>query len=135
MTKQDIINKVKDLDLPKGSYIVFGSCILSALGIREADDIDLLVSQETYKKLKDAGWKELYKGPNDEPLTYDVFEAHDNWNFSSYKTTLKNLLVSAIEIESIPFASLEEVRKWKVSAGRPKDITDIKLIDEYILNN
>jgi hypothetical protein len=35
-------------------------------------------------------------------------------------------------IDGIPFASLEEVRKWKIASGRPKDIADIKLIDEYL---
>src|SRR3972149_5367312 len=117
MTKEDIINKVKILDLPKGSYIVFGSCPLAVLGIREANDIDLLVSQEIYEKLKKDGWEEIDKGPNDKPLVQDVFEAHNNWNFSSYKPTLKDLL--------------ENVRKWKVASGRPKDVNDIKMIDNY----
>ncbi|KKR31752.1 MAG: hypothetical protein UT65_C0018G0006 [Parcubacteria group bacterium GW2011_GWF2_39_8b] len=131
MTKEDIINKVKILDLPKGSYIVFGSCPLAVLGIREANDIDLLVSQEIYEKLKKDGWEEIDKGPNDKPLVQDVFEAHNNWNFSSYKPTLKDLLVNAMEVDGITFASLEDVRKWKVASGRPKDVNDIKMIDNY----
>jgi len=105
---------------------------MAAAGIREASDIDMLVSKELFKNLEDVGWQFLDKGKKDKPLTYDVFEAHPNWNFSSYSPTLKQLLASASIIDSIPFASLDEVRKWKVSSGRPKDLVDIQLIDAYL---
>ena len=133
MKKEEIIAKVKTLNLPKGSYVVFGSCPLSAVDIREANDIDLLVSREVFTKLRQIGWQELHKSSNDIPLTHDVFEAHDNWDFSSYSPTLDQLLVNAMVIDGVAFASLEEVRKWKIASGRPKDIADIKLIDEYLL--
>ena len=134
MNKEEIIQKIKALNLPKNSYIVFGSCPLAAVGIREANDIDLLVSEEVFAELKEDGWRELDKGLNDIPLTHDVFEAHQkNWSFSSRNPTLKELLANAMTIDDIPFASLEEVRIWKVTSGRTKDIEDIKLIDEYLM--
>lgn len=129
MNKEEIIAKVKTLNLPKNSYVVFGSCPLAAAGLREANDIDLFVSKEVLVKLKESGWQELYKSENDKPLVFDVFEAHDNWNFSSYSPTLEHLLSSATIIEEVPFVSLEEVRKWKISSGRPKDLTDVELIE------
>jgi hypothetical protein len=132
MTKDEIVAKVKELDLPKGSYVVFGSCPMAAAGIREASDIDMLVSEELFKKLEEAGWQVLDKGPADKPLTYGVFEAHKSWDFSPYSPTLKHLLATATLIDGIPFASLHEVRKWKVSSGRPKDLIDIKLIDQHL---
>ena len=132
MLKSEIVAKVKALALPKNSYVVFGSCPLAAAGIREANDIDLLVSEEIFKKLRVAGWEELQKSSNDKPLVHDVFEAHDNWNFNSYKPTLAHLLSDATVIDDVPFASLAEVRKWKVSSGRPKDLADIKLIDAHL---
>jgi hypothetical protein len=132
MTKKDIISKMKSLNLPKNSYVVFGSGPLGVAGIREVNDIDLLVSKEIYEKLQKSGWKKIHKGPNDEPIVYDVFEAHDNWNFSSYKPTLDDLLINATEVDGILFASLIDVQKWKTSSGRPKDIIDLKLIKRYI---
>ena len=131
MQKEEIISKIKTLNLAKDSYILFGSCPLAALGIREAQDIDLLVSKEVFEKLKERGWRELYKNPNDTPLVYDVFEVHENWNFSSYNPTLEHLLSSAIIVDDTPFASLEEVKKWKMASARPKDLDDIKLIENY----
>ena len=132
MTRQDIIDAVKTLDLPKGSYIVFGSCPLAVAGIREAGDIDMLVTEKLTDDLKKAGWKQVNKGANDKPYTRGVFEAHSSWDFSSYSPALDHLLKSATFIDGIPFASLAEVRKWKMASGRPKDLDDIKLIDRYL---
>lgn len=129
MKKEEILQKVKMLNIPKDSFVVFGSSPLAIAGLREAQDIDLLVSEDVFSKLRESGWRQIVKSINDKPLTHDVFEVHDQWNFSSYQPTLKQLLSSATIVEGVPFASLEEVRKWKVSSGRPKDLVDIKLID------
>ncbi len=134
MTKKEVISKVKSLNLPKNSYVGFGSGPLAAAGIRDANDIDLLVSKEIYEKFKKSGWKILYKGPKDTPLVFDVFEAHKNWNFSEYKPTLQDLLNNAIEVDGVTFASIADVRKWKVASGRPKHMNDVGLIDSYIKN-
>jgi hypothetical protein len=135
MKKDEIIAKVKSLKFPKGSYVVYGSAPFAILGIREVNDIDLFVSEELYQELVIKGWKKIYKGPKDEPMTYDIYEAHNTWEFSPYSPTLPELLSRSFEIGGIPFASLEDVRLWKESSGRPKDITDLKLIDDYLSAN
>ncbi len=135
MTGKDIIAKTKELNLTSGSYIIFGSCPMALANIRESQDIDMLVTKKVFADLKKAGWATVDKGKNDKPLTKGVFEAHENWNFSSYKPTLEQLLATATFVEDIPFASLEEVKKWKVSSGRPKDLVDIKLINDYLAQN
>jgi hypothetical protein len=132
MTTKDIITKVQTLNLPKGSYIVFGSCPMALAGIRESSDIDMLVTEEVFNLLEKAGWQTINKGMNDNPLAFEDFEAHKNWNFSSYQPTLDQLLRTATVTENIPFASLAEVKKWKQSSGRPKDLVDIALIDNYL---
>ncbi|HZE87628.1 MAG TPA: hypothetical protein VE090_05510, partial [Methylomirabilota bacterium] len=131
MNKQEVINKMKSLNLPKGSYIVYGSAPFVIHGIREVNDIDMYVTKEIFEDLKKKGWKKVYKGLKDEPLTYDIFEAHDTWEFSPYSPTLPDLLSRATEVEGITFASLIDVKKWKQGSGRPKDIVDLKLIDDY----
>lgn len=133
MTKKEIIAKMKKLNLPKDSYVVFGSGPLAAAGIRETNDIDLLVSSDVLKQLNKKGWKELVKDVNDKPLVFEDFEAHDTWDFSPYAPTLNELLKTATEVDGIKFASLDEVRKWKVASGRQKDLNDIKLIDKYLI--
>ncbi len=120
------------MNWPEGSYVVFGSGPMAVAGIRESSDIDLLVSDELAKQLKADGWQEIEKTPNDKPLVQGDFEAHKSWEFSSYKPTLEHLLSTATVIDGVPFASLQEVRKWKTASARPKDLTDIKLIDNYL---
>ena len=132
MTGDEIIAKVNEQNFPEGSYIIFGSCPMAILGIRESNDIDMLVSEELHKELKEKGWKKIIKSPKDHPLTFDVFEAHDHWNFSSYNPTLEELLSRAIEVKGVMFASIEDVKKWKASSGRDKDFIDIDLIDSYL---
>lgn len=135
MTKQEIIDEVKALNLPKNSYVVFGSCPLAALGIREANDIDMMVTPEVLEELKKAGWRQVDKGKDDAPFVHGVFEAHTNWDFSTYSPTLEYLLAGAMVVDDIPFASLDEVRKWKAATVRPKDMVDVNLIDEYLASH
>lgn len=132
MTGREIIAEVKKLGLPSGSFVVFGSCPLAVAGIREANDVDLLVSPEVLESLKKAGWKQVNKGKDDKPYTYGVFEAHSSWNFASYQPTLKQLLKTADIVDGVPFASLQEVRAWKESSGRPKDLVDIAKLDAFL---
>jgi|GEM_PF-426290 len=132
MTGAEIVERVKELRLPEGSYVVFGSGPLAAANIREARDVDLLVSKEVLNNLKEAGWQKIVKAPGDEPYIQGVFEAHDNWDFSSYSPTFGQLLETATIIDDVPFASLEEVRKWKVASGGPKHMVDVALIDLFL---
>lgn len=135
MTKQEIIEHVRALRLPEGSYVVFGSCPLAAAGIREAGDIDLLVSSKVLDQFIRAGWKQVDKGPKDKPYTNGLFEAHANWDFSPYAPTLAHLLQSADIFDGVPFASLQEVRKWKAASDGAKHEADVRLIDAYLAGN
>ncbi|MDP3741387.1 MAG: hypothetical protein Q8R08_03630 [bacterium] len=95
MTKEDIVYKVKTLNFPKDSYVVFGGSPLALVGIREANDIDLLVSPEVYSQLKKAGWQEVRKSENDIPLVRDVL-----------KLTKIGILVCTVQRSSIYYQAL-----------------------------
>ncbi len=131
MTAPEIVQRVKALKFPPGSYVVYGSCPMAIAGIREARDIDLLVTPELLKQLAKQGWKLTIKAPNDTPLVHDVFEAHDHWLFSAYSPSLEQLLSTATEVDGVPFASLEEVLKWKLASTHPKFAKDAELIRNY----
>ncbi len=131
MTGKEIITKVKALNLPKHSYVVFGSGPLAATGIREAGDIDMYVTQDVLDSFIKSGWKQVHKGPGDEPYTYEDYEAHANWSFSPYAPTLQHLLKTAIIVDGVSFASLEEVRRWKLESGGEKHLADVARIDAY----
>ena len=130
----EIIEKVKSLGLPPDSYVVFGAGPLAAAGLREASDIDMYVTPEVIEMKKKEGWKFLDKGGKDKPLTHDVFEMHTNWDFGhGYNPLFDELMSRAQVIDGVTFASLTDVRTWKVACNRPKDLEDIVMIDNYLL--
>jgi hypothetical protein len=137
MTRDEIIGAVKELRLPKGKYVVYGSGPLAAAEIREARGVDLLVTTKLRNRLHFEGWKKVKRSEQDEldtqdkPVTYDVFEATDNWDAGPYSPTLEQLLNTAMYVDGVPFASLEEVRNWKVASGGAKHIADVRMIDWY----
>lgn len=132
MTRQEIIDKVNMLSLPQGSYVVFGSGPMAAVGIREAGDVDLYVTEGVLRGFVKQGWKQIIKGPKDAPYASGGYEAHANWDFSPYNPTLSQLLKTVVVLDGVSFASLEEVRKWKIASGGSKHLADVELIDNYL---
>lgn len=130
MNLDDIVETVKALGLPEGSYIIYGSGPLVLHKIREVNDVDMLVTRELKAELKSSGWEQVNKGPNDNPVTNGIVEAHDSWSFCDYSPTLTGLLSRADIYDGVAFASLEDVLKWKLaspaSAKNLKDIESIK---------
>ena len=118
--------KIQHIGLPEGSYVVVGSGILNALGIRESNDIDLVVSGDVYNVLDAKGW-EHGTWSDQEVLRYDVFEAGQYW----YGKLVGDLLKTAQVVDGVAYLSLDDVYEWKKKLGRPKDIKDLALIDEF----
>lgn len=121
-----IPTKLKELNLEAGSYIVVGSGILGALGIRESGDIDLIVSQEVYDRFEADGWGHG-QWSDHIVLQQDVFDLGRIW----YGKSVADLLVNAQYVEYVPYLSLEDVYEWKKNLGREKDLRDLKLIEDY----
>ena len=131
MSLSEFIQKIKKLSLPENSYVVFGSGPLLLRGIRGCDDIDLLVSEEIYEKLKLGGWAEKTHCTEKNVLVNGIYEVGKDWVFGNYNPALGKLLATADRFEGVPFANLEEVLKWKTAYGRKKDHKDIMLIRKY----
>jgi 8-oxo-dGTP diphosphatase len=130
----NIIQKIKELNLPNDQYVVIGSGTMDVLGIREARDIDISVTRELFGKLqKSLEWEE-YEKYGRIFLKKDIFEINDQLNWDNYNTTTEEAISSAITIEDIPFMNLGELIKFKTALGREKDFNDIKLINKYLNN-
>lgn len=128
----NIIEKIKELNLPKDQYVVIGSGTMAILGIKEANDIDISVTEELFDKLKETGeWEEFekYRRPF---LKKDVFDINKSLGWEKYSTTIEEANKSALFIDNIPFMNLDELIKFKIAMGREKDIKDVELIKEYI---
>ena len=109
----NIKQQLKKQNLPKGSYIVTGSGILSALGIRESADIDLVVSSSVL--------------PLFSSETSGLFEPNTDW----FGKTLDDLLPNACYIDGIPYLSLKGVVEYKARLAREKDKNDLALINKF----
>lgn len=132
MNRREVVEKVKALGLPMGSYVVFGSGPLAAAGIRETQDIDLLVNSRLYTHLQERGWQEKIGINGERMLEHGDFEASSSWKFGPYYPHFSDLYTAADIVDGIPFVNMHEVRTWKLNFSRPKDRRDIELIDRYM---
>jgi predicted nucleotidyltransferase len=131
----DYVSRVKKLNLPDGQFMVCGSAILDVLGIRKAQDVDILVSPELFEKLeKENGWQRHHKYTTTLEHPEGVSGAKQTLDFMRENYSLKEALPKATIIEGIPFMNLDMLINAKTQLGREKDIEDIKLIKKYLEN-
>lgn len=129
----ELISRIKKFDLPEGQYMVTGSAILQLLGIRTAQDIDLLVSPELFTELREKrGWHVHPKYATSLDNAENTGGAKQSLDFMKQNYTLKEALSLAYWYENIPFMSLELLLDAKTQLGREKDLKDIQLIKEYL---
>lgn len=129
----DIFAEARKLKLPPGEYVVIGSGVLAAHGIREANDLDLVASASLYALLREEpGWEEVsIRGTSTKLLRGDV-EVVSDLVYDDYRPRTEDLIRSAEVINGIPFLPLLELRAFKQALGREKDLRDIELIDSYL---
>jgi len=128
------IEELKALNLPAGQYAIFGSGPLAIRNLRDAGDIDLVVTQELWDKLAQKyplTKKETIKGPVTS-INIGHLEIYRDWLNLTPK--VKEMIDTADIINDLPFVKLEYVIEWKTFMGRDKDKNDLKLIEEYLKN-
>ncbi len=125
------------LNLSSDDYIIMGSGVMFALGLRplsDLRDLDLFVSPSTWERVKglseniyDERWSchHLY-------LFDQLIEMWNCWGMQDY--TFQELHDRAIVIGSYPFLSIEDTLDWKKKMGRDKDAIHVKMIEEYLKN-
>jgi hypothetical protein len=132
----DIFNEIKRLAFPFGEYVVVGSGIMTALGIKQSHDIDIVVTESLFEKCKESGWEvmpwtyphrigEIYLKRGNIELYLDV-------NCGDCNPTTDELINEAIVINEVPFISLERLLQFKKAYGREKHLNDALLIEQYL---
>lgn len=133
-----IFERVRELNLPFGQYVVIGGA-MEAHGIRPARDVDIVVNDELFEELKRRGWKRKW-------LFFKLLgifrckvlidgkgaEAFSNYKYKKYVPDTDDLIKNAEMIEGLPFLPLTELMKFKKELARKKDLRDINLITEYL---
>lgn len=131
----NIFEEVRKLDLPSGEYLVLGSGILGALGIRDVRDIDLLVSARLFDELKNNGWEygevEI-EGRMRKKLSKGYIEVYEDFWYGKENPETMQMIADAQMMDGVPFLPLHKLLEIKRSFSREKDVKDIKLIEEYL---
>ena len=130
ISNKKLFQKVKELDLPLGRYALFGSAPMGVRGLKECQDIDIIVNKELWDKFsKKLEWeKKKSIDSGSEYLQNNDIELWKDWKAGARVWDIENLISEAEIIDDLPFVKLERVLEWKKSNGRNKDIKDLKII-------
>ncbi len=128
----DIFKKLKELNFPSGEYVVVGSGALAARDLREANDLDIVVTRKLFTLLRDSGsYKEVAKH-NMMFLQADDVEIIPQLDWDAYQTVVEEAIKTADIINGFPFLNIPETIKFKTALGREKDFQDIKLLQDFL---
>ena len=127
-----LLEKVKELNIPKGEYAVLGSGPIAVRGLRDSKDIDLIVTEKIFDQYKEKQeWKLKEKYDN----KYLEKESIELWNkIGPGKWDIRKLIDRAETIKGLPFVNMKDFMEWKSSAGRKKDARDLKTAKKYLQN-
>jgi hypothetical protein len=126
----NIRQEISELGLPEDSYLVVGSSVLAALGLRDPYDIDMIVTDEVFKMLSERGWQQ-HQAVDQILLRQGNFDIGTIW--SGMK--IEDLQDTAMVIDGLPCISLQHLKAWKVRRGTEKDRLDVELIDNYLMTH
>lgn len=129
----NVIEEIKKLDLPVDHYVVIGGSSLAVRGIRETEDIDLVVSKDLLEEYKQKeGWRihprlDTTKEPG---LTNGLVEMYPDIGYG-VEYSFEEMRDKADIVEGVPVASLEDIVRIKQVYKREKDLRDIELIKKF----
>lgn len=135
----DVFTELDRLNLPHGQYVVVGSGIMAAKGIRPVNDLDIVVTPavfEIFKELK--GWellpwtKEGIEGK--EWLRNGEVEIYEQLSRKEGSLSVEDLLKDSEIINGVPFITLDKLVEFKRAYGRAKDFEDVCTIENYLLS-
>lgn len=134
-SSMNVFTEVTNLQLPPEDFLVLGSGIMGALGIRPIGDLDLLVTPEVFERLRNEGWKYELVTINDrqrEKISKDKTEAFKDFWWKNSQLEIRLGTIEPQVIQGIRFLPLSVLREVKLAMGREKDLEDIVLIDNYL---
>lgn len=123
-------NWLKDFDLDKDKFAVFGSGPLYLRGIIDKiTDIDLIVRTQNWYEVSNIGRLNMVNWIENIVIsdTLEIWKQRRPWDWD-----IDKLIDTADVFDGIRFVSLGNVLKWKMLYNRDKDKIHIKLIQKYL---
>lgn len=123
MNKNDIINRLEDLNFDKNGYWVLAGSAMVLHGIRpETHDIDMGCTKEFADELETEGYPTTVMPDGTRRITYaEDVEIFEDWIFDR-----------VVFVDEIPVISLDGLLEMKRSLGREKDMRDVQMIEEFL---
>lgn len=130
-------NILEEININSDNGIIIGSGVLQALKIRDSKDIDIVVDEDTYKKLKDSNNFKTEIVYGQEVLKNEIFEIGREWFVLGKPYKFEDLKEPSTIIDDVRYITLDFLyqvkQSWiKQEKPRQKDIDDVKLIELYI---
>ena len=133
MTKKfkTLLEEFRKLNLPDKKYAIYGSGPLAVREIRKAKDLDVVVSNDLYEKLKEKYFTDPKKWGR---IKIGEIEIYPPWCWEPEikALELEKIIKRAELIEGLRFVRLDDLIKCKKKMGRLKDSKDINLVKEYL---
>lgn len=126
----NLFQRVRELHLPVGKYALFGSTPLGVRGLRNCNDVDIIVTEDVWDEYKENGWEVRLTACAGECLWQNDIEFLKSWGPGEWN--IQQLIDDAELIDGLPFVKLESVLKWKKLYGREKDLKDVERIEEFL---
>lgn len=127
MKFDQLLKKLKQLNLPEDQYAIFGSGPMAVRGLKEAKDVDLVVTQKLYDALKQK-YTEIKPG---QMIIDGVIEiCSPDYSLVDH---CEEVIKHSEMIDGFRFMRLDDLLKWKREMGRDKDYKDIKIIEKYLM--
>lgn len=134
MNINELLEKLNQLNLPRNQYAIVGSGPLAVRGIREAHDLDILVTPELWDQLS-----QQYPVKHTPDLLFDQIEL-ENLTILGRGSVFRDNPIASVDTQiktadvfmGHNFLNLDLLKKFKAKLGREKDFKDIELINEYL---
>jgi len=132
MNINTLLSELEKLNLPKDKFAITSSGPIGIRNIREINDIDIIVSPDLwqdlsikYKVVKENDLESIYIG-NIQVLGNGSL--YTNPKFGDVINQINNADI----IDKYRYVKLNTILEVKKLMSRPKDINDVKLIEEYL---
>lgn len=129
-----IIERVTALGLPLDEIVVIGSGLLDALQLRVSNDVDLVVSESVFERLKSTEGYIYSLKYGEQRLEKNDLEIWRTWG-NQPDETYEMLRRNGVEIAGVWFCSPDMIIRHKEARRTPKDIRDVAMLREYVQKN
>ena len=132
MNREQVLAELRALKLQLGQYVVVGGAALAIRGIRDTEDIDLVVTPQLFDNLAARGWRPKARPSGKPGLKFGQSEAYLDVNCEAFGRSTSWLLEHADHVNDTPLVDLPTLAQLKAGYGRDKDIRNLQFISERI---